>query len=56
MLSSKVYKNFSKKKFFKSYNASGKLLLSEVTLHRCFQEKVFGKYAANLKENTHAEV
>ena len=29
---------------------------SEAATQRCSQEKVFWKYAANLQENTHAEV
>ena len=29
---------------------------TEVAVQRCSQEKVFWKYAANLQENTHAEV
>ena len=29
---------------------------SEAALQKCSQEKVFWKYAANLQENTHAEV
>ena len=32
------------------------LTLSEASLQRCFLEKVFWKYAANLQENTHAKV
>ena len=31
-------------------------LRSEVALQRFFNEKLFWKYAANLQENTHAEV
>ena len=31
-------------------------LFAEAALQSCFQEKVFWKYAANLQENTHAEV
>ena len=31
-------------------------ILSEAATQRCSQEKVFWKYAANLLENTHAEV
>ena len=33
-----------------------KLYLTEVALQRCSQEKMFRKNAANLQENTHAEV
>ena len=29
---------------------------SEAALQRCSEEKVFWKYAANLQENTHAEM
>ena len=32
------------------------LLDSQAAVQRCSQEKVFWKYAANLQENTHAEV
>ena len=32
------------------------LLSSEAAIKRCSYEKVFWKYAANLQENTHAEV
>ena len=32
------------------------MLDTEAALKRCFWEKVFWKYAANLQENTHAEV
>ena len=32
------------------------LQYSEAATQRCFKEKVFWKYAANLQENTHAEV
>ena len=31
------------------------LVTPEAALHRCSYKKVFGKYAANLQENTHAE-
>ena len=30
--------------------------LTEAAVQRCFYEKIFRKYAANLQENTHAEV
>ena len=33
-----------------------KIPLLEAAIQRCFLEKVFWKYAANLQENTHAEV
>ena len=29
---------------------------TESALQKCSQEKVFGKYVANLQENTHPEV
>ena len=35
---------------------SDKLKIPEAAIHRCSYEKVFRKYAANLQENTHAEV
>ena len=44
-------------------HAAGKLLMIhdnsgtlEADLHRCSFKKVFWQYAANLQENTHAEV
>ena len=40
---------------FKSINKMF-LQYSEAATQRCFKEKVFWKYAANLQENTHAEV
>ena len=40
-----------------SRSASVELVqLLEAALQRCSQEKVFVKYAANLQENSHAEV
>ena len=32
------------------------LVTPEAALHRCSYTKVFGKYAADLQENTYAEV
>ena len=32
------------------------LVITEATTQSCFLEKVFWKYAENLKENTHAKV
>ena len=40
-----------------SHNPLGHLGASpDAALHRCSYEEVFWKYAANLQENTHAEV
>ena len=35
---------------------SGGMESAEAATQRCSQEKVFWKYAANLQENTHAEL
>ena len=47
ILSKKLF-SFSRQSFF--------FIFPEAALQRCFYEKVFWKYAANLQENTHAKV
>ena len=39
-----------------NYNMSSSSVYSEAALQSCSYKKVFWKYAANLQENTHAEV
>ena len=46
--------NWSVKLYFMYY--SRVVIISEAAAQMCSQEKVFWKYAANLQENTHAEV
>ena len=43
-------------KYPKVRYAFAKILATEAATQRCFQEKMFWKYAANLQENSHAEV
>ena len=45
--------------FYRQYHAPMKLTISinsEAAIQSCSEEKMFWKYAANLQENTHAEV
>ena len=43
-------------KYPKVRYAFAKILATEAATQRCFQEKMFWKYAANLQENSYAEV
>ena len=44
------------KSVFTNYNGNGKWNYTEGATQRCSKENVFWKYAANIQENTHAEV
>ena len=50
-------KNVTKiKKILNDFFFASVFVASKTVHHRCFCKKVFCKYAANLQENTHAEV